>query len=78
MSLRDQFVFADRSGAIFTANIAAIRPGTTLAAANLERRDADFAPDQGAIERPVAILAGPSGALFILDADGDLFSVEAS
>lgn len=76
-SLRNQYVFADGSGAIFTLASASIQQGTTLAAAMFERRDADFAPDQGVIDRPVAITVSPIGSMYILDADGEIFRVDA-
>jgi glucose/arabinose dehydrogenase len=77
-SLRNQYVLADSSGAIFAVNTGLITAGTTRSADLMERRDADFAPDVGTIEHPVAITAGPGGTLFILDADGEVFSVDGS
>jgi len=76
-SLRNQYVFADGSGAIFTLASASIQQGTTLAGAMFERRDADFAPDQGVIDHPVAITGSPTGSMYILDADGEIFRVDA-
>lgn len=76
-SLKDQYVFGDGSGAIFSVPVASLTPGKTLASEAIERRDADFAPDNGAIERPVAVMAGPGGTLYVLDADGDIFRVDA-
>lgn len=76
-SLRNQYVLADGSGAIFAIDTALIAAGTTRSADVLERRDADFMPDTGTIDRPVAITAGPNGTLFILDADGEVFRVDA-
>lgn len=76
-SLRNQYVFADGSGAIFTLASASIQQGTILAAAMFERRDADFAPDQGVIDHPVAITASLAGSMYILDADGEIFRVDA-
>lgn len=77
-SLRNQYVFADESGAIFTIDRAFINSGTTRTSDVVERRDADFAPDQGTINRPVAITPGLGGTLFILDADGEIFGVDGS
>lgn len=76
-SLRDQFLFADESGAIFTITATQIAAGKTLASDGIERRDADFAPDAGTLTRPVAIESSPAGAVFILDANGDVFRVDA-
>lgn len=75
-SLRDQYVFADRRGAIFTVPTSSIQPGRTLASTALEVRDADFIPDRGAIDRPVAVTAGPTGTIYIVDDDGDIFRVD--
>ncbi|WP_439534533.1 PQQ-dependent sugar dehydrogenase [Polymorphobacter sp.] len=76
-SLRDHYVFADLDGTIFSVPAARIQPGTVLTAASLERRTQDFVPDQGAIDHPVAVSGSPDGILFILDADGDVFRVDA-
>ncbi|CAN5481638.1 hypothetical protein BH10PSE14_BH10PSE14_14880 [soil metagenome] len=76
-SLRDQYIFADRGGAIFTVPTSSIRQGSTLAAAAIERRDLDFAPDQGAITRPVAITPGTNGAIYIVDDGGSIYRVDA-
>lgn len=76
-SLSGQYVFGDGAGAIFTVPLAQLMIGSTLSSDRFERRDLDFAPDQGTISHPVAITADPSGTLYILDADGDLFRVDA-
>ncbi len=75
-SLRNQYVFADRGGAIFSVPASSIQPGRTLASTALERRDADFTPDAGAIDRPVAITGSLTGTIYILDDDGDIFRVD--
>jgi glucose/arabinose dehydrogenase len=75
-SLRDQYIFADSSGAIFSIGASLLSAGTTRSADVLERRDADFAPDVGTITRPVAVTAGPGGTLYVLDADGEIFRVD--
>ncbi len=77
-SLRNQYIFADGSGAIFAIDKNAITADTTRSADIVERRDADFMPDAGAISRPVAITAGPGGTLFIVDASGDVFQVDGA
>jgi glucose/arabinose dehydrogenase len=77
-SLRNQYVLADGSGAIFAIDTALIAAGAVRSGDMLERRDADFTPDAGTIDRPVAITAGPSGTLFILDGDGEVFRVDGS
>jgi len=77
-SLRNQYVLADGSGAIFAVDTSFLSAGTTASADVVERRDADFAPDAGTITHPVAITAGPGGTLFLLDAGGDVFRVDGS
>jgi hypothetical protein len=77
-SLRNQYLLADGSGAIFAVDTALLSAGSTRSAYVIERRDADFAPDAGTITRPVAITAGPGGTVFILDAGGDIFRVDGS
>lgn len=71
-TLRSKYVFADDKGAIYTVAVSSIKPGSTLTANSLERRDADFVPDQGTINGPVMIVASLS-ALYVLDGDGEIF-----
>ena len=77
-SLRNKYIFADGSGAIFAIDASLLSAGTTRPADVLERRDADFAPDAGTITHPVAVSAGPGGTLYIVDADGEIFRVDGS
>jgi hypothetical protein len=72
-SIAGHYVFADRSGAIFSFPAASLQNARTAT----ERRTADFAPDVGAIDRPVALVADSTGRLYILDADGEIFRVDA-
>jgi hypothetical protein len=44
----------------------------------MDRRRADFAPNVGAIEAPVAFTTDDQGRMFILDADGELFRIDAA
>lgn len=74
-SLSNKYVFVDANGGIWTVPISSLTPGSTTAASQLERRDADFVPDAGKIEHPVAIKMSPNGNLYILDADGELYEV---
>lgn len=76
-TLRDQYVFADQNGAIFSVDISATALGAAAALARTERRDADFAPDQGTIDHPVAIGGSASGQLYIVDTDGEIFRIDA-
>jgi glucose/arabinose dehydrogenase len=74
-SISGDYVFADRSGAIFT--LPTTRTTLQNARTSTERRTADFAPDVGTIDQPVAIVADSAGRLFILDGDGEVFRVDA-
>lgn len=53
-----------------------ILSGRTLTAAVLERRETDFTPDAGAIDRPVQVASSAAGVVYILDEDGEVFRVD--
>jgi hypothetical protein len=72
-ALDKTYVFADRSGAIFSFPISSLQNARTTT----ERRTADFAPDVGAIDQPAGIVADYLGRLYILDGDGEIFRVDA-
>ncbi|RSV15800.1 MULTISPECIES: PQQ-dependent sugar dehydrogenase [Sphingomonas] len=74
-SLRDQYVFADKSGIVFSVPRSKIVAGITLGAAALERRTADFAPDQGTLGHPALFGEDLQGELYVVDAGGDVFRV---
>jgi hypothetical protein len=76
-SLTGQYVFADRSGTIFSAAASALQNGQTLTLSSIERRTLDFAPDAGTIDAPVAVVGDAAGRFYILDADGEIFRVDA-
>ena len=76
-SLNGQYVFADRSGTIFSVAASALQNGQTLTLSSIERRTVDFAPDAGTIGEPVAVVSDAAGRLYILDADGEIFRVDA-
>lgn len=76
-SLTDRLVFADISGKIFTVPLSFLTDGILHNASEIENRSADFAPDAGSIDKPRAVVVDTSKRLFILDADGELFRVDA-
>ncbi|HEX8307552.1 MAG TPA: PQQ-dependent sugar dehydrogenase [Allosphingosinicella sp.] len=76
-SIGGHYVFADRSGAIFSLPTATLQNGITLTLSAVERRTADFAPDSGLIDEPVAVVADSAGRVYLLDADGEIFRVDA-
>ncbi len=75
-SLRDQFLFADESGAIFTVKTSQLAAGKTLASEVFERRDADFAPAIGTLTHPVVLYYSVDAQVFMVDAGGDIFRIE--
>lgn len=77
-SIAGHYVFADASGAIFSVPIDRLNAATPLMLTNVQRRTADFTPNQGAINSPRAIVNGTDGSVLILDADGELFILPAS
>lgn len=76
-SIAGHYVFADRSGAIFSIPAASLQSGAALTLSSIERRTADFAPDSGQIGEPVGVVADSAGRLYILDSDGEIFRVDA-
>ena len=76
-SLLNQFVFADRGGAIFSIGVGVTTQNGSAPSSAVERRYADFAPDRGALSRPVAITASAFGGIFIVDDGGDIFFVNS-
>lgn len=74
-SLKERYIFLDRSGAIFTIPLVSLMKGTTVPASALERRDLDFAPNVGTITKPVSITQDVAGTIYIACENGDIFSV---
>lgn len=75
-SLRGQYVFADRAGAILTAPLSRLRSGQPLSASDFVVRTADFVPESGTIEHPLLISADNAN-IYIMDSDGELYIVES-
>ncbi|MCR5869597.1 MULTISPECIES: PQQ-dependent sugar dehydrogenase [unclassified Sphingomonas] len=65
-SLHNVYVFADRSGSIFSIPVSSIQQGATLGSSMLERRNADFAPATGQIDALVTLRAGADGVIYIV------------
>lgn len=72
-SLDDRILITDRSGKIFAFRAGFLSDGILHAANEMENRTADFAPADGTIERPTAIVRDTAGRLFVLDGDGELY-----
>ena len=73
--LDGQYVFADRGGAIFTIDVSSLLKGEARTLASAARRDADFVPDVGKIDHPLALTRGQTFSIYILDEDGEVFLV---
>jgi len=71
------YVFGDRNGSIFSIRYDRMIDGAYHGADEIELRTADFAPNAGTINSPVAF-AIAFQTIFILDADGEVFRVDAS
>jgi glucose/arabinose dehydrogenase len=78
LDLRDKLLFSDTNGAIWTVPISRLSSGTTLVAADFERRNEDFAPDVGSISGIIGYAAGNDGRAYLLDSDGEVFEVIAT
>lgn len=76
--LDNRFVFGDRSGAFWSVRFSDLTTNFLLGPPQMDRRRADFAPNAGAIEAPVAFTTDDLGRMFILDADGELFRIDAA
>lgn len=70
-------VFADRNGSIFSIPKDEFDGTATRGPAAIEWRTADFEPDAGTLDSVVEIAADKAGTLYILDADGEVFRVDA-
>jgi glucose/arabinose dehydrogenase len=76
-SLRDRYVFADFvRGNIWSVPFASLVDGQTLSSSSYERRNEDFAPNEGTINQIVSFGEDNAGNLFIVDFDGDIFMVQ--
>ena len=76
--LIDRFVFADRSGAIWSLPRNLLTGGMGMDVRFLERRTEDFLPNEGTLDEIVDLAADIDGTIYILDADGELYRVDAA
>lgn len=77
-NLNNSFVFGDTGGTIWSVPFSDLISGFLIRPEQMDRRTEDFVPDIGQIESPVAFIVDDMDRLFILDADGELFRVDAS
>ncbi len=78
VDLDNRFVFGDRSGAFWSVRFSDLTNNFLLGPPQIDRRRADFVPNVGAIESPIAFTIDDQGRMFILDADGELFRIDAA
>ena len=77
--LGDVYVFADRSGKVFTVPRERLSDGFRHSANVFELRTRDFEPDRGTIDMPIGFTLGfGSDHFYILDGDGEIFRVEGA
>jgi hypothetical protein len=77
-SLDDRVLVTDASGKIFAFRGGFLSDGILHPSTEMENRTADFAPDSGTLERPVAVVRDTDGRLYILDGDGELYVVKSA
>jgi glucose/arabinose dehydrogenase len=76
-ALRGQYVFGDFiDGNLWSIPISQLSIGTTLASSQFILRRADFTPNAGAINSPVAFGTDQAGNLYIVDFDGEIFRID--
>lgn len=77
-SLQGQYVFGDFiSGNLWTIPFTDFVAGQTLPASSFARRNEDFAPDAGSIDRLASFGEDSAGNLFLVDLDGEIFMVRS-
>jgi glucose/arabinose dehydrogenase len=75
--LQGQYVFGDFVFANYwSVPIANLVIGSVLPASSFTQRNADFAPDVGAISNVVNFGTGPDGSLYIVEINGEIFKLE--
>jgi hypothetical protein len=76
-ALRAQYIFGDFvRGNVWSAPISRLRVGSTLPSGEFTIRNADFAPDVGAISNISSFGLDQAGNLYIVDYDGEIFRIE--
>jgi glucose/arabinose dehydrogenase len=78
--LRGEYIFADFiEGNVWSIPIDALFAAPpTVSSDRFTLRNADFTPDAGAINNPVAFGTDQSGNVYIVDLDGEVFAIEGA
>ncbi|MCW2389455.1 glucose/arabinose dehydrogenase [Sphingobium sp. B11D3B] len=75
-ALNGHYLFADFvSGNLWSVPFDRLRNGPLLDGTGFENRNADFVPDVGTIDQPVAFGKDSLGNVFIIDFDGEIFQI---
>ncbi|MCW2392567.1 glucose/arabinose dehydrogenase [Sphingobium sp. B1D7B] len=75
-ALNGHYLFADFvSGNLWSVPFDRLRNGPLLDGTGFENRNADFVPDVGTIDQPVAFGKDSLGNVFIVDFDGEIFQI---
>ncbi len=77
-SLRNFYIFADESGAIYSIAASRLLVGTSLGLSVVERRTTDFAPDSGSLGSPIVFGEDNQGDLYIANRADEIFKVVAN
>ena len=75
-ALDDRILLTDRAGKIFSFPAGFLSDTAIHSGNEMENRTADFAPIDGTIERPIAIVRDGGQRLYVLDRDGELYQVK--
>ena len=76
-ALRGHYIFGDFiRGHVWSIPVSQVRFGSTLSSSTFTLRNADFAPDVGAITNISSFGVDQSGNLYIVDFDGEIFRIE--
>jgi len=76
-ALRGHYIFGDFvRGHVWSIPVSRVRFGSTLASSTFTLRNADFAPNVGAINNVSSFGVDQGGNLYIVDYDGEIFRIE--
>ncbi|WP_299323310.1 PQQ-dependent sugar dehydrogenase [Parasphingopyxis sp.] len=77
VDLFGKYVFADfLSSNIWSIPVGRLNGSMIVPSSEYERRNEDFAPDVGTIDRMVALVPTGDGSIYIVDFDGEIFVAE--
>lgn len=74
-ALRDQYLFGDATGTLWTIPAALLKPGTRTGSAAIAFRTHDIITDAGHVDRVATFGEDAAHHAFIVDDDGDIFEI---